>query len=90
MDNYGKKAIAWLPEVRVTGMIDPVIQIYRQQTGEMIYALRIDGQFFQPKVFAPGLYTLRVGEPDSDTWQEFRHIKANPSKDLSPLEVIFQ
>jgi alkaline phosphatase D len=90
LDNYGKKAIAWLPEVRVTGMIDPVIQIYRQQTGEMIYALRIDGQFFQPKVFAPGLYTLRVGEPDSDTWQEFRHIKANPSKDLSPLDVIFQ
>jgi hypothetical protein len=89
LDNYGKKARAWLPEIRVTGLIDPVIQIYRQQTGEMVYALRMDGQFFQPKVFAPGLYTLRVGEPDSDTWQEFLDIQAKTTKDLSPMEVIF-
>lgn len=89
LDNYGKKARAWLPEIRVTGLIDPVIQIYRQQTGKLVYALRIDGQFFQPKVFNPGLYTIKVGEPDSDTWQEFRNIQAKPSKDLSPLEVIF-
>jgi hypothetical protein len=88
-DNFGKKARAWLPEIRVSGLIDPVIQIFRQQTGEMVYALRIDGIFFQPKVFAPGLYTLRVGEPDNDTWQEFRDIQAKPSKDLKPLEVIF-
>ena len=88
-DNFGKKARAWLPEIRVTGLIDPVIQIFRQQTGEMVYALRIDGIFFQPKVFAPGLYTLRVGEPDNDTWQEFRDIQAKLSKDLKPLEVIF-
>ncbi len=90
LDNYGKKARAWLPEIRVTGQVNPVIQIYRQQTGEMVYALRMNGQFFQPKVFAPGLYTFRVGEPDSNTWQEFRDIQANPSKEISPLEVIFQ
>ena len=89
LDNYGKKARAWLPEIRVTGLIDPVIQIYRQQTGKLVYALRINGQFFQPKVFNPGLYTIKVGEPDSDTWQEFRNIQANLIKDLSPMEVIF-
>ena len=90
LDNYGKKTRAWLPEIRVTGLINPVIQIYRQQTGEMVYALRMNGQFFQPKVFVPGLYTIRVGEPDKNAWQEFRDIQAKSSKDISPLEVIFQ
>jgi hypothetical protein len=89
MDNYGKKTKAWLPEIRVTGLVDPVIQIVRQQTGEMVYALRMKGQFFQPRVFAPGLYTLKVGEPDQNTWQEFRDIQANPSEAISPIEVIF-
>jgi len=90
LDNYGKKTRAWLPEIRVTGLIDPVIQIYRQQTGEMVYALRMNGQFFQPKIFVQGLYTIRVGEPDKNAWQEFRDIQAKSSKDISPLEVIFQ
>jgi hypothetical protein len=89
LDNYGKEARAWLPEVRVTGLVNPVIQIYQQQTGEMVFALRVDGQFFQPKVFVPGLYTIRVGEPDKNAWQEFQDIHAKPTKDLSPMEVIF-
>jgi hypothetical protein len=89
MDNYGKEARAWLPEIRVTGLVDPVIQVYNQESGELVYALRMDGQFFQPKVFAPGQYIVRVGEPDSDTWQEFRDIQANSSKKIRPMEVIF-
>ncbi|UCE40077.1 MAG: alkaline phosphatase D family protein [Candidatus Aminicenantes bacterium] len=89
LDNYGTKARAWLPEVRVTGLIDPVIQIYRQQTEEMVYALRINGQFFQPKVFESGIYTIKIGEPDKNMWQEFRDIQTKLSKDISPLEVIF-
>ncbi|MEE8605681.1 MAG: alkaline phosphatase D family protein [Candidatus Aminicenantaceae bacterium] len=89
LDNYGKKALAWLPEIRVTGIINPVIQVYRQKADEMVYALRIDGQFFQPKVFVLGLYTIRVGEPDKNAWQEFRDIQAKSSKEISPLEVIF-
>jgi hypothetical protein len=88
-DNFGKKAKAWLPEIRITGLVDPVIQIFLQKTGEMVYALRISDQFFQPKVFAPGLYTIKVGEPDKNVWQEFWDIRAKPSKDMSPLEVIF-
>jgi hypothetical protein len=89
LDNYGKEARAWLPEIRVTGLIDPVIQVYSQKSGDLVYALRLDGQFFQPKVFAPGLYTVRVGEPDSDMWQEFRDIQAKFNKDAKPMEVIF-
>jgi len=90
LDNYGKKARAWLPELRISGLPSPVIQIYRQQTGELVYALRINGQFFQPKVFETGLYTIKIGDPDSSTWKEIQDIQAAPSKEIKPLDVIFQ
>jgi len=90
LDNYGRKAQAWLPEIRVNGLQNPVVQVIQQQTGEIVYTLRINGLSFQPKVFAPGSYTLRVGEPDSDTWKEIRDIQANPTKEIELLEVNFQ
>lgn len=89
LDNFGKKSIAWLPEVRVSGLTDPVFQIYHQKSGEMVYALRIDGQTFQPKVFDLGLYTLKIGEPDSGTWEKIDGIPAQRSRDAKPLEVNF-
>jgi hypothetical protein len=90
LDNYGRKALAWLPEIRVRGLQNPVVQVIQQQKDEMVYTLRINNQCFQPKVFSPGLYTIRVGEPDSDTWREIRDIQAEPSKEIEPLEVNFQ
>ncbi len=89
-DNYGRKARAWLPEIRVSGLQNPVVQIIRQQTDEIVYTLRINSRSFQPKVFAPGSYTLRVGEPDIDTWKEIRDIQAKTTKNAEPLDVNFQ
>ena len=90
LDNYGKKARAWLPEIRISGLQNPVLQVIRQQTDEIVYTLRINGQSFQPKVFASGLYTIRVGEPDTDTWREIRDIQAALSKEIEPLDMSFQ
>ncbi len=90
LHNCGRTARAWLPEIRVKGLQNPVVQIMEQQTGEIIYTLRINGQSFQPKVFAPGAYTIRVGEPDTNTWKEIQDIQAASSKERKPLEVNFQ
>jgi alkaline phosphatase D len=90
LDNFGKRAKAWLPEIQVSGLINPVVQVYRQQTGEMVYALRINGQTFQPKVFGSGLYTLKIGEPDSKAWKEIQDILASHSRKMPPLKVTFQ
>lgn len=62
-ENYGRKAEAWLPEIKVTGPKDQLIEIIDEETQEMVYSLRIKGNSFKPKVFAEGLYTIRVGEP---------------------------
>jgi alkaline phosphatase D len=62
-DNYGRKAVAWLPTLQCKRQRDPVVQVIEEATGEVIYTLRIKGRTFRPKVFAPGRYTLHAGEP---------------------------
>lgn len=62
-DNYGRTAAAHLPELRIKGMTKPVLQVVEEKTGELVYALRLNGPTFRPPVFAPGAYTIIVGEP---------------------------
>ena len=62
-DNYGRKAAAYLPTLHFKRQQNPVVQLIAEATGEVVYTLRIQGQSFRPKVFAPGRYTLHVGEP---------------------------
>jgi hypothetical protein len=62
-DNYGRKAVAYLPTLKVSGMSDPVIQVIEEGTGEVVYTLRIKGAEYRAKVFARGTYTVHVGEP---------------------------
>ncbi len=65
-DNYGRKPIAFLPEIKVTGMDNPVIKVIYEPSGEVVYSLRIKGIQFQPKVFKDGTYTIEIGEqPDN-------------------------
>jgi len=62
LDNYGRKAVAFLPEIKVKGMMDPVVQIMNEKTKEVVYTLRIKGSSFKAKVFNKGPFTVRVGE----------------------------
>ncbi len=88
-DNFPKKAVAWLPEVRVTGMINPVIQVIDEDTGEAVYTLRVRGASWRPKVFTrTGTYTLRVGEPGRD-FRTFRNLHPETEAASSVLEVSF-
>ena len=59
-DNYARKAVAWLPTVRVSGGKDPVVQVIDEANGEVVYTLRIPGTEYRPKVFKQGTYTLKV------------------------------
>ena len=62
MENHGRKAAAWLPELEITGMDEPVVEVIDERSGETVYALRIQGKRFRPWVFEEGQYTVKVGE----------------------------
>jgi alkaline phosphatase D len=64
-DNYGRKAIGYLPMLKVAGAKDPVIQVINEEGGEVQYTLRIKGNAFQPKVFSGGTHTVKVSHPET-------------------------
>ena len=59
-DNYGRKAVAYLPTLKVNGATEPRRQGHRRSDRRVVYALRINGDTFQPKVFKKGTYTVEV------------------------------
>ena len=64
LDNYGRKAVAYLPKLEVN-QPNQVVQVIEDKTGEVVYTLRIKGTNFRPKVFAKGKYSIQVGEGSS-------------------------
>ncbi len=62
-DNYARKAAGLLPKIKVAGMVDPVVQVIKEDSNEIVYTIRIKGKSFSPKVFEQGSYTVKVGEP---------------------------
>ncbi|MFZ5833678.1 MAG: hypothetical protein ACOY3P_26630, partial [Planctomycetota bacterium] len=72
-DNYGREAKGYLPTIEVVGLQNPVISVVDERTSELVYSLRVHGQSFEPKVFADGSYTVRVGEGASA--KELRGLK---------------
>lgn len=95
-DNYGRKAVAYLPTLKFSGMAGPVVQVIEEATGEVIYTLRIRGSEFRPKVFAKGKYTVSVGEPGTSGFKTLAGIESvdeggkemiNINISLSPIET---
>ncbi|MBT8044053.1 MAG: metallophosphoesterase [Verrucomicrobiae bacterium] len=85
-DNYARKAFAYLRPIHVTGIKNPLVQVLREPQGELVYAIRIKGQHFTPKVFEAGTYTLRVGE--GENIKEFKGLKPEAKGDQ--IEVKFE
>ncbi len=62
--NYDATPSARLPEIALEGR-RPVVQVL-DSAGEVLYTRRVTGESFQPPVFAPGQYTVRIGEPGTE------------------------
>jgi hypothetical protein len=86
-DNYGRDAIAYLPELEIHGREDPVVQIIDDFNDEVVYTLRINGTFFQPKVFRQGSYTIRIGEGEAT--QVLAGVPTLAPDEDATIEVVF-
>lgn len=65
-DNYGRKAMAYLPTISVEGIENPVIEIEDERTGELVYCVRIKGNEFKPKVFEKSSYKVTLKDTEGD------------------------
>jgi hypothetical protein len=65
-DNDGRKPAAWLPELIIESAPNAVVQVINEKTGDILYTVRTAGPRFQPAVFAPGKYTVKIGRDKPD------------------------
>ncbi|MBP86799.1 MAG: twin-arginine translocation pathway signal protein [Planctomycetaceae bacterium] len=85
-DNYGRKASAYLPQVLVEDVANPVIEVIKQDDEELIYTLRIQGNSFRPKVFAEGQYTITVSDPDTGRSKTLSNVMAS-KEEQPPIRI---
>lgn len=89
-ENYAREAAAFLPELRVAGMTNPVVQITNENSGKIEYTLRVRGSAFLAKVFdADATYTVTVGEPDTKTMKIIKGVKPLAGNKQDTLKIAF-
>tara|TARA_R110002049_G_scaffold238784_2_gene411862 strand:- start:2127 stop:4742 length:2616 start_codon:yes stop_codon:yes gene_type:complete len=74
-DNYGRKAVAWLPTLKVTGATSPLISIFNTHK-ELVYCIKMATDTFMPKVFAEGKYTIVVEDVATKISKTLTNVKA--------------
>jgi len=87
-DNYSREAVAWLPKLVIKGDSSPVVGIFDDETGELVYMVRIKGNDFTPGVFSTGKHTIRIGYPEQDKWTEKSGIV--PLETMGEEEIIVE
>ncbi|MFC2126146.1 alkaline phosphatase D family protein [Bacteroidota bacterium] len=89
-DNYGRKEAGYLPTLNIVGLEDAVIEVTNQSTGSLEYIVRIKGTEFIPKVFYKGVYTVRIGDPESNKWETIEGLKGVTGSNEEILNVKFE
>ncbi|GGF29364.1 metallophosphoesterase family protein [Echinicola rosea] len=78
-DNYGRKATAWLPEIKFNGMHNPILEVIEEESGDRVYCIALKGNTFTPKVFDKGTFTVRIKDDKTGKTREKKGIKSSPS-----------
>jgi len=86
-DNYGRKAAAWLPTLKIKGEPNPVVEIINQKTNDLVYMVRIKGNEFTPKVFSDGKYKIKLGYPESNNRKEIVDIDSKSKSETEFIEI---
>jgi hypothetical protein len=73
-DNYHRKPAGYLQEVSAEGADNPVLKVFREDTGEMVYALRLQEKKVRPWVFDKGTYRVLLGYPELGQWEEYSNL----------------
>lgn len=77
-EQYGKSAKAYLPRLKFTNTSSAVVEVMDAKHAELLYALRLNTDSWQPHVFAEGEYNLVISEPEAGVKKEITGLVASP------------
>ncbi len=69
LSNYGRDRAGRLRAVSMEGVDQPVVKVFHQESGELVYAVRAKRSTFRPFVFEEGSYQVTYGSPEQDRWK---------------------
>ncbi len=87
-DNDGRKPVGFLPELVVTGIERPVVQVVEMATNEILYTVRADSNRFRAPVYSQGQFTLKVGKDKADL-KSFQGLVLATENDETVLQANF-
>ena len=64
--NDGRKTTGWLPELVFENESNLVVQVVEEMSGDVLYTVRVLGSSFQPRVYAAGKYSVKIGRNKPD------------------------
>jgi len=85
-ENDGRKVAGYLPELKFPDGMNPVVQVVNEQSGEVVYTIRVNGDSFQPAVYAKGSYTVNIGV-DAPTSESLKGLTATPKNKAGSRSV---
>ncbi len=85
--NDGRQVAGYLPELVFEGAADPVVQVIEDSTGDLLYTVRVSGSRFQPRVYALGTHTVKVGRDRPDA-QTLASLQPTPRAEAAGQRVI--
>jgi len=88
-NNDGRKVVGYLPELVFEVVADPVVQVVSDETGEILYTVRVQGSRFQPRVYSNGKHTVKCGKDKPDCKPLFGLVPAEQSK-AGELSVLLE
>ena len=91
LENFNSSYDFALPKLIISNVQNAVVEVENEQTGELVFILRIVGNEYQPIVKNKGTYTIRVYDTKKEIQKVFLNLKAtkNKTKKLFFWEVIF-
>ena len=65
-NNDGRKPVGHLPELVVSGVDRPVVQVIHDQSKEILYTIRATSNRFKPPIYSQGSHTVKIGKNKPD------------------------
>ncbi|MCC7491970.1 MAG: hypothetical protein IT204_06465 [Fimbriimonadaceae bacterium] len=87
----GRRPLAWLPDITVSGLRDPVVKVLAEPSGELLSATRLNGTTWRPGVYSTsGSYTVVIGWPEAPAvWKALKGLRPSARPGASRATVKF-
>ncbi|MEP3482536.1 MAG: hypothetical protein ABJZ55_25060 [Fuerstiella sp.] len=84
-NNDGREVVGYLPELVVSGIDRPVIQVIDEASSEILYTVRATSSRFKPPVYSKGTFTVKIGsdKPDQKTFTNVSQVADGQNAELS-------